>query len=35
MSNDAVLIEAPFVPDPDADEELGPTDVEAIADQDL
>lgn len=35
MSDDAVLIEAPFVPDPDADEELGPTDVEAIADQDL
>ena len=30
-----VLIDAPLVPDPDADEEMGPTDAEAIADEDL
>jgi hypothetical protein len=33
--HDEVLIDAPLVPDPDADEEMGPTDIEAIADQDL
>lgn len=35
MSSETALIDAPLVPDPDADEELGPTDVEAIADEDL
>lgn len=32
---ETLLIDAPLVPDPDADEELGSTDVEAIADEDL
>lgn len=32
---DTLLIDAPLVPDPDAEEELGPTDIEAIADEDL
>ena len=35
MSDEMLLIDAPLVPDPDADEELGPTDLEAIADEDL
>jgi hypothetical protein len=30
-----VLIDTPLVPDPDADEELGPAEAEAIADEDL
>ena len=30
-----LLIDIPLVPDPDADEEMGPTDAEAIADEDL
>ncbi len=30
-----LLLDAPFVPDPDADQELGPADLEAIADEDL
>ena len=29
------MIDAPFMPDPDADQELGATDLETIADQDL
>jgi hypothetical protein len=33
--NDTLLIDEPLVPDPDAEEELGATDVEAIADEDL
>lgn len=32
---DTLLIDAPLIPDPDAEEELGPTDIEAIADEDL
>lgn len=32
---DTLLIDAPFIPDPDAEEELGPTDIAAIADEDL
>ena len=32
---DTLLIDAPFVPDLDAEEEMGPTDVTAIADEDL
>src|SRR5882724_11299568 len=32
---ETLLIDAPLVPDPDADEELGATDIEAIADEDL
>lgn len=36
MSEDSVLlIDSPLLPDPDAEEELGPTDIEAIADEDL
>lgn len=36
MSQDeSVLVDAALVPDPDAGEELGPTDVEAIADEEL
>ena len=33
--NDTLLLEAPLVPDPDAEQELGPGDAEAIADEDL
>ena len=32
---ETLLIDSPLVPDPDADEEMGSTDVEAIADEDL
>lgn len=32
---ETLLIDVPLVPDPDADEELGPTDIETIADEDL
>lgn len=32
---DEILIDAPLVPDPDADEEMGPGGAEAIADEDL
>jgi len=32
---DTLLIDAPLIPDPDAEEELGPTDIAAIADEDL
>lgn len=32
---ETLLIDAPLMPDPDADEEMGPTDIEAIADEDL
>ncbi|MCB0032363.1 MAG: hypothetical protein KDE28_30845 [Anaerolineales bacterium] len=35
MIDDLVLLDAPFVPDPDADEELNATTVTAIADEDL
>ena len=36
MSNEEVpLVDAPLAPDPDADEELGPPDVAAIADEDV
>jgi hypothetical protein len=35
MIDETLLIDAPFFPDPDAGEELGPTDLEAIADEDL
>lgn len=33
--DDMLLIDAPLVPDPDADEELGPADAKTIADEDL
>src|SRR4051794_15578353 len=33
--NEDLLIDQPLVPDPDADEEMGSTDVEAVADADL
>lgn len=33
--DEALLIDAPLTPDPDADDEMGPGDVEAIADEDL
>lgn len=33
--DDAILVDTPLVPDPDADEELGPGDVVAIADEDI
>jgi hypothetical protein len=33
--NEDLLIDEPLVPDPDADEELGSTDIEAVADEDL
>ncbi|MBI1925128.1 hypothetical protein HYR99_12880 [Candidatus Poribacteria bacterium] len=32
---ETLLIDSPLVPDPDADEEMGSTDVEALADEDL
>ena len=32
---DSLLIDAPLISDPDADEELGATDIEAVADEDL
>ena len=35
MTNDEILIDAPLVPDADADEEMGPGGAEAIADEDL
>lgn len=34
-ANEVLLIDEPLTPDPDADEELGPGDLEAIADEDL
>jgi hypothetical protein len=35
QEQEGLLLDAPLVPDPDADEELGATDIEAIADEDL
>jgi hypothetical protein len=32
---DTLLIDAPLIPDPDAEEEMGPTDIAAIANEDL
>lgn len=32
---ETLLIDAPLVPDPDAEEEMGPGDLEPIADEDL
>lgn len=35
MNDEEILVDTPLVPDPDADEELGPGDSETIADEEL